>query len=86
MQYTKYYLHICILFVVSEVDKCAPVRYNVSTFKKEVYMMMALAFAKSSYCSTFAAAYTSAPNMEKLDTAPVAVSILRFSIICKSYS
>ena len=45
--------------------------------------MMALAFAKSGYCYTSAAAYTSAPNMEKLDTALVAVSILRSSIICK---
>ena len=78
----KKYAHMCIILVVSVVDKCTPVRYNVSTFKKEVYMMMAFAFAKSGYCTTSAAAYTSAHNTEKLDTAKVAVSILRFSVIC----
>ena len=45
-------------------------------------MMMAFAFAKSGYCTTSAAAYTSARNMENLDTARVAVSILRSSRIC----
>lgn len=44
--------------------------------------MMACSFAKSGYCTTSAAAYTSAPNLENLDTARVAVSILLSSRIC----
>lgn len=42
--------------------------------------MTAFSTAKSSYC-TSAAAYTSARNMENLDTARVAVSILLVPII-----
>ena len=44
--------------------------------------MMAFATAKSSYCTYFAAAYTSARNMDILDTARVVVSILLSPIIC----
>lgn len=43
--------------------------------------MTAFSTAKSSYCTSSAAAYTSARNMENLDTARVAVSILLVSII-----
>ena len=49
---------------------------------KEVHIMTAYATAKSGYCTTFAAASTSARNMENLDTARVAVSILLSPIIC----
>ena len=38
--------------------------------------MTAFSTAKSGYCTFSAAAYTSARNMENLDTARVAVSIL----------
>lgn len=44
--------------------------------------MMAFATAKSSYCTYSAAAYTSARNMDILDTARAAVSILLIPIIC----
>ena len=43
--------------------------------------MTAFATSKFGYCGTAAAAYTSARNMENLDTARVAVSILLCSII-----
>ena len=43
--------------------------------------MTAFATAKSGYC-TFAAASTSARNMDILDTARVVVSILLSPIIC----
>lgn len=44
--------------------------------------MTAFASAKSSYCMNFAAASTSAHNMDILDTVILAVSILLFPIIC----
>lgn len=44
--------------------------------------MMAFATAKSSYCTDSAAAHTSARNLDILDTALVAVSILLVPIIC----
>ena len=44
--------------------------------------MTAFSTAKSGYCKTFAAAYTSARNMDMLDTARVVVSILLSPIIC----
>ena len=44
--------------------------------------MTAFATAKSGYCTYAAAAYTSARNMDILDTARVAVSILLILIIC----
>ena len=43
--------------------------------------MTAFSTAKSGYCTFSAAAYTSARNMENLDTARVAVSILLVPII-----
>ena len=43
--------------------------------------MTAFSTAKSGYCTFSAAAYTSARNMENLDTARVAVSILLCPII-----
>ena len=43
--------------------------------------MTAFSTAKSGYCMTFAAACTSARNMDILDTAQVAVSILLLPII-----
>ena len=43
--------------------------------------MTAFSTAKSSYCTSSAAAYTSVRNMENLDTARVAVSILLVPII-----
>ena len=43
--------------------------------------MTAFSTAKSGYCMNFAAAYTSAPNMNILDTARVVVSILLAPII-----
>ena len=44
--------------------------------------MTAFATAKSGYCTYAAAAYTSARNMDILDTARTAVSILLIPIIC----
>jgi len=44
--------------------------------------MTAFSTAKSGYCTFSAAAYTSVRNMENLDTARVAVSILLIPIIC----
>ena len=44
--------------------------------------MTAFATAKSGYCTCTAAASTSARNLENLDTARVAVSILLSPIIC----
>ena len=44
--------------------------------------MTAFATAKSGYCTYAAAAYTSARNMDILDTARVVVSILLSPIIC----
>ena len=81
-QYTKSSVEIDINFVLCGVDKCAPVRYNVSTFKKEVHEMTAFATAKSSYCTNSAAVSTSAHNMEILDTVILAVSILLIPNIC----
>ena len=75
-QYTKYYSSIRINFVFSLVDKCARVRYNLSTFNRGYTIMTAFATAKSGYCTSFAVAYTSARNMDILDTAVLAVSIL----------
>jgi len=43
--------------------------------------MTAFSTAKSGYCTFSAAAYTSARNMENLDTARTAVSILLCPII-----
>jgi len=43
--------------------------------------MTAFSTAKSGYCTFSAAAYTSARNMENLDTARAAVSILLCPII-----
>ena len=76
MLYTKYFSVDDGNFVFSAVDKCAPVRYNVSTFNRRYGIMTAFSTAKSGYCTFSAAAYTSAHNMENLDTARVAVSIL----------
>ena len=45
-------------------------------------MMTAFSTAKSGYCTDSAAAYTSARNMDILDTALVAVSIVLFPNIC----
>ena len=44
--------------------------------------MTAFSTAKSGYCANSAAAYTSAHNMDILDTARVVVSILLSPIIC----
>ena len=44
--------------------------------------MTAFATAKSGYCTNSAAASTSARNIENLDTAILAVSILLSPIIC----
>ena len=44
--------------------------------------MMAFANAKSGYCTSFAAACTSAPKVENMDTAILAVSILLSCEIC----
>ena len=44
--------------------------------------MTAFTTAKSGYCTCAAAASTSARNLENLDTARVAVSILLSPIIC----
>ena len=44
--------------------------------------MTAFSTAKSGYCTHCAAACTSAHNLDILDTAAVAVSILRFPILC----
>ena len=44
--------------------------------------MTAFATAKSGYCTYTAAASTSVRNMENLDTARAAVSILLSPIIC----
>ena len=44
--------------------------------------MTAYSTKKSGYCTGSAAAYTSAHNMDILDTAAIAVSILLPSIIC----
>lgn len=44
--------------------------------------MTAFATAKSGYCMKSAAASTSAPNMDLVDTAILAVSILLLPIIC----
>ena len=49
---------------------------------KEVHIMTAYATAKSGYCTTFAAACTSARNMDILDTVILAVSILLVPNIC----
>ena len=81
MQYTKYILSVDVIFVFSVVDKCAPVRYNVSTFNRRYGIMAAYSTMKSGYCTNAAAAYTSARNMENLDTAAQAVSILLSPII-----
>ena len=64
------------------VDKCAPVRYNVSTFNRRYKEMTAYSTKKSGYCTGSAAACTSAHNMAVLDTAALAVSILLSFIIC----
>jgi len=69
-------------FVFSLVDKCACVRYNVSTFNRRYKIMTAFSTAKSGYCTSFAAACTSARNIDILDTALLAVSILLVPIIC----
>ena len=44
--------------------------------------MTAFSTAKSGYCTCAAAACTSVHNLDILDTARVAVSILRSPIIC----
>lgn len=44
--------------------------------------MAAFSTAKSGYCTSFAAACTSARNMDILDTAILAVSILLVPITC----
>ena len=85
MQYTKYRTTKQRFFVLSVVDKCTPVRYNVSTFNRRYGIMTAFSTAKSGYCTFSAAAYTSARNLENLDTARVAVSILLspdISLLC----
>lgn len=41
--------------------------------------MMACSTTKTGYCTCFAAAYTSAPKLAIMDTASLAVSILRYS-------
>ena len=81
-QYTKSLLLCDIIFVLSAVDKCAPVRYNVSTFNRRYKTMTAFSTAKSGYCTFSAAADTSARNLANLDTARVVVSILLSPIIC----
>ena len=81
-QYTKSLLLCDINFVFSAVDKCAPVRYNVSTFNRRYRIMAAYSTKKSGYCANSAAACTSARNMDILDTARVVVSILLSPIIC----
>ena len=63
------------------VDKCAPARYNVSTFNRRYRIMAAYSTKKSGYCTNSAAAYASARNMDILDTALAAVSILLSVII-----
>ena len=67
------------------VDKCAPVRYNVSTFNRRYKVMAAFSTVKSGYCTNSAAACTSAHNMPVLDTAIAAVSIpimLEITLLC----
>ena len=85
-EYTKAGKNIAKMSCIFAVDKCAPERYNVSIFEREVHIMTAFATAKSGYCTFAAAASTSARNMEKLDTARVAVSVLLSSIISVSYT
>ena len=80
-QYTKSLGIYDAKSVVCDVDKCAPVRYNVSTFNRRYGIMTAFSTAKSGYCTFSAAAYTSALKLENLDTARVAVSILLSPII-----
>lgn len=83
MQFTKYFVWKAAFYVVSLVDKCAPVRYNVSILRRRYKVMKA-------YCSTAkfsnrnssaAVACTSAHNGLILDTVILAVSILLALII-----
>ena len=67
------------------VDKCAPVRYNVSMLKRRYMMMTACSTTKSGYCGYTAAACTFARNEKILDTALGVVSIvisLEIPVLC----
>ena len=82
-EYTKCFSAATVKFVVSLVDKCACVRYNVSTFNRRYWVMFAFSTAKTGYCTFSAAADTSARNLANLDTARVVVSILLSPSICQ---
>lgn len=85
-EYTKAGKNIAKMSCIFAVDKCAPTRYNTSMLEREVHIMTAFATAKSGYCACAAAASTSARNMENLDTARVAVSVLLPPIISVSHT
>ena len=68
--------------VFSIVDKCAPVGYNVTKFKRRYKEMTAFSNAMSDCCmNTNAVAGTSARRVVILDTVILAVSIL-ITLIC----